>query len=56
MEDEKIEYEKMIIDIPKNIRAVSAVTIAEVRGELMMNTHTYSTDDIKERKLESEEK
>ena len=48
------EYEKMIIDIPKKAKAVSVVTIAELGCQLVMNTHTYDTQDIVKRKLEKE--
>ena len=44
----------MIIDIPKKTRAVSVVSIAEVGCQLVMNTHTYDTEDVKERKIEME--
>lgn len=53
-ENDEIEYEKMIIDIPKKTRAVSVVSIAEVGCELVMNTHTYDTEDVKERKIEKD--
>ena len=53
-ENDEIEYEKMIIDIPKKTRAVSVVSIAEVGCQLVMNTHTYDTEDVKERKIEKE--
>ena len=55
-ENDEIEYEKMIIDIPKETRAVSVVSIAEGNCQLVMNTHTYDTQDIEERKIEGEEK
>ena len=48
------EYEKMIIDIPRKAKAVSVVTIAELGCQLVMNTHTYDTQDIVKRKLEKE--
>ncbi len=51
-ENDEIEYEKMIIDIPKKARAVSVVTIAETNCQLIMNKHTYDTKDIEERKIE----
>ena len=54
IEKDEIEYEKMIIDIPKKTRAVSVVAIAEVNYQLVMNTHTYDTEDVKERKIEQE--
>ncbi len=52
IEKDEIEYEKMIIDIPKKTRAVSVVAIAEVNYQLVMNTHTYDTEDVKKRKIE----
>lgn len=48
------EYEKIIIDIPRKAKAVSVVTIAELGCQLVMNTHTYDTQDIVKRKLEKE--
>lgn len=48
-----IEFEKMIIDIPKKAIAVSVVTIVKMNGTLGMNTHTYDTQDVVERKVES---
>nr|DAO29353.1 MAG TPA: hypothetical protein [Caudoviricetes sp.] len=56
IENDEIEYEKMIIDIPKKTRAVLVVSIAEVGCQLVMNTHTYDTEDVKERKIEGEGK
>ena len=52
-ENDEIEYEKMIIDIPKRAKAVSVVTIAEVNYEIIMNTHAYDTQDIRKRKVEN---
>lgn len=54
--DEEVEYEKMIIDIPKNTQAVSVVSISSTGNGLqqMMNTHTYSTEDVKERIVKGE--
>lgn len=51
-ENNEIEYEKMIIDIPKKTMAVSVVSIAEGGCQFVMNTHTYDTEDVKERKIE----
>lgn len=48
------EYERMIIDIPKKVKAVSVVTIAELGCKLAMNTYTYDMQDIVKRKLEKE--
>ena len=48
-----IEFEKMIIDIPKKAIAVSVVTIVKMNGILGMNTNTYDTQDVVERKVES---
>lgn len=48
-----VEYEKMIIDIPKKAIAVSVVTIVKMNAMVGMNTHTYDTQDIMERKVES---
>ena len=48
-----VEYEKMIIDIPKKAIAVSVVTIVKMNAMIGMNTHTYDTQDIMERKVES---
>lgn len=53
--NDEIEYEKMIIDIPKKTRAVSVVSIAEGSCQLVMNTHTYDTEDVQKRKIEQEE-
>lgn len=53
--NEEIEYEKMIIDIPQNAIAVSVVTIASIGRKNIMNTHTYDTEDIEERKYEESE-
>ncbi len=50
---DNVEYEKMIIDIPKKAIAVSVVTIMKMNDILGMNTHTYGTQDIVERKVES---
>lgn len=50
---DNVEYEKMIIDIPKKAIAVSVVTIIKTNDILGMNTHTYDTQDIVERKVES---
>lgn len=50
--DENIEYEKMIIDIPKDTRAVSVVSIFSNNFKLTMNTHTYDTEDVIKRRLE----
>ena len=58
-ENDRIEYEKMIIDIPKKTMAVSVVSISEENCQFVMNTHTYDTEDVKERKIkkvEGEEK
>lgn len=55
MSEEEIKYEKMIIDIPQNAKEVSVATIATVGYEQVMNTHTYDTKDIKERKYEERE-
>lgn len=54
---EEIKLEKMIIDIPVNTQAVSVVTIASTENtfQQVMNTRTYSTKDVKERIIESEE-
>lgn len=54
---EEIKLEKMIIDIPANTQAVSVVTVASTGNgfQQVMNTHTYSTEDVKERIIESEE-
>lgn len=54
---EEIKLEKMIIDIPANTQAVSVVTVARTGNgfQQVMNIHTYSTEDVKERIIESEE-
>lgn len=52
IENDEIEYEKMIIDIPKKTRAVSVVSMAEENCQIVMNTHTYDTEDVKKRKIE----
>lgn len=56
-ETEEIKMEKMIIDIPVNTQAVSVVTIASTGNgfQQVMNTRTYSIEDVKERIIESEE-
>lgn len=56
-EAEEIKLEKMIIDIPVNTQAVSVVTIASTGNgfQQVMSTRTYSTEDVKERTIESEE-
>ena len=51
-ENDEIEYEKMIIDIPKKTMAVSVVSIAEGSCQFVMNTHTYDTEDVQKRKIE----
>lgn len=53
---EEIKLEKMIIDIPVNTQAVSVVTIASTGNtfQQVMNTRTYSTEDVKERIIKSE--
>lgn len=49
----EIEYEKMIIDIPKNTRGVSVTVIAEkLDRNLNMSTNIYDTQDIIKRKIE----
>ena len=53
-ENKDIEYEKMIIDIPKNTKAVSVVSIFENGLKLMMNTHIYETKDVIERKVKTQ--
>lgn len=53
-ENKNNEYEKMIIDVPKNTKAVSVVSIFEQGFEMVMNTHTYSTEDVKNRKIKIE--
>lgn len=48
----EIEYERMIIDIPKNAKGVIVTTIAENSGcNLRMSTNTYDTQDIIKRKI-----
>lgn len=48
----EIEYEKMIIDIPKNTRGVSVTVIAEKSDRnLNMSTNIYDTQDIIKRKI-----
>lgn len=56
-DEEEVEYEKMIIDIPKNTQAVSVVSIASTGNGLqqIMNTHTYSTEEVKERTAKNTE-
>lgn len=54
-ENDEIEYEKMIIDIPKNATAVVVTTLAgAAKIGLLMNTCTYDTQDIEERKIQEE--
>lgn len=49
----EIEYEKMIIDIPKNAKGVIVTTLAEKSfGNLEMSNKTYDTQDIIKRKIE----
>lgn len=51
-ENDEIEYEKMIIDIPKTAIAVVATTLANQSGRVLMNARSYDTKDIEERKIE----
>lgn len=53
--EQDIEYEKMVIDIPKKTMAVSVVCIFKDGLNLVMNTHTYSTEDVKERRKKNQE-
>lgn len=55
-EKNEFEYKKMIIDIPKNTRAVSVVTIANVKNPLqqVMSTRIYSTEEVEERIIKGE--
>lgn len=53
-EKDKTEYEKMIIDIPKNALAVIATTLASKNGRVLMDSHQYDTQDIQKRKIEEE--
>lgn len=53
--EQDIEYEKMVIDIPKKAMAVSVVCIFKDGLNLVMNTHTYSTEDVKERRKKNQE-
>lgn len=39
--DEEVEYEKMIIDIPKNTQAVSVVSIASTGNGLQQIMNIY---------------
>lgn len=49
----KIDYEcetkKIIIEVPKNLKMLTAVTVCEVEDKsgLIINTKTYGTDEIK---------
>lgn len=51
-ERDKTEYEKMIIDIPKNALAVIATTLASENGRVLMDSRQYDTQDIQKRKIE----
>lgn len=53
--EQDIEYEKMVIDIPKKTMAVSVACIFKDGLNLVMNTHTYSTEDVKERRKKNQE-
>ena len=51
-ENDEIEYEKMIIKIPKNAVAVVATTLAVKNGNVLMSSNSYDTQDIQECKIE----
>lgn len=51
-QNEEIEYEKMIIKIPKNAVAVVATTLAVKNGKALMSSDLYDTQDIQECKIE----
>lgn len=51
-EKDETEYEKMIIDIPKNAVAVIVTTLAGENVRVLMESHTYDTQDIQKRKIE----
>lgn len=51
-EKDETEYEKMIIDIPKNALAVIATTLVSENGRVLMHGHQYDTQDIQKRKIE----
>lgn len=54
------EYKKMIIDIPKNTKAISVVCVSSVYDPLdgiynyEMETKTYGTKEIRKRRIGSE--
>lgn len=52
IENDKIEYEKIIIKIPKNAVAVIATTLAVRNGNVLMSSAQYDTQDIQECKIE----
>lgn len=48
----EIEYEKMVIDIPKGTKGVSITFLIDSNNHLTMDTSLYDTQDIIKRKIE----